>query len=474
MGAAKFEITRKCKICGEPFVAKTITSWYCSPRCSKVAFKRRKDEEKRNERLDAIAKSIPKDQEYITVPEAYSMFGISKETLYRQIRKGVIPSVNVGQRQTRVSKETLMEMYPIRKSLLKKQPKPIPKLYSLEPKDCYTIQQACDVLSAKYPQNLRNFFMILPLSLIKLQKIMISKTYLRYIWLLDTIIGSRESLTYDHIVRMWKGSPYAYMGGLPIRTFHEHRKGIEEMFGVIIECDKSKGYTYYIKNPEVLKQNPYAQLLLRKYSVPQDFSTFNMMRNRILLEEIPHGTAYFDDVVESMRTNTELIIDYQRYKGKRETLTMQPYSMKVYDRRWYVLGYIKENESIRHLALERFLDLQTTSQKFEYPKDFNPRKYYDHVVGIYVNEDLPIVKLKLRVYGVQMEYMRMLPLHKSQSEVKSRYGEFAEFTYRLCLTPELKSKILALGASVEVLEPLEYREEIMAQISSSLDRYMKK
>jgi endogenous inhibitor of DNA gyrase (YacG/DUF329 family) len=60
MGVAKFEITRKCKICGEPFVAKTIMSWYCSPRCSKVAFKRRKDEEKRNERLDAIAKVIPK------------------------------------------------------------------------------------------------------------------------------------------------------------------------------------------------------------------------------------------------------------------------------------------------------------------------------------------------------------------------------------------------------------------------------
>ncbi|EXY82483.1 DNA binding, excisionase family domain protein [Bacteroides fragilis str. 3996 N(B) 6] len=99
--------------------------------------------------MDAIAKAIPNDQEYITVPEAYSLFGISKETLYRQIRKGVIPSVNVGQRQTRVSKETLMEMYPLRKSLLKKQPKPIPKLYSLEPKDCYTIQQACE----KYHMN---------------------------------------------------------------------------------------------------------------------------------------------------------------------------------------------------------------------------------------------------------------------------------------------------------------------------------
>ena len=299
---------------------------------------------------------------------------------------------------------------------------------------------------------------------------MISKTYLRYIWLLDTIYTS-TSLTYEEIVMLWENSPYAYMGGLPIRTFHEHRKGIEEMFGVIIECDKSKRYTYYIKNPDVLTQNRYAQLLLRRYSVPQDFSTFNMMRDRILLEEIPHGTAYFDSVVEAMRCNTELVIDYQRYEGQRETLTMQPYSMKVYNRRWYVLGFIKEKESLRHLALERFLDLHTTNKKFEFPKDFNPRKYYDNVVGIYVNEDLPIVNLKIRVYGVQMEYMRMLPLHKSQSEVKSRYGEFAEFTYRVCLTPELKSKILALGSNVEVLEPLEYREEMKNEISLTLKRY---
>ena len=41
MPAAKFEITRQCKVCGETFVAKTIESWYCSPKCSKIAWKRR-------------------------------------------------------------------------------------------------------------------------------------------------------------------------------------------------------------------------------------------------------------------------------------------------------------------------------------------------------------------------------------------------------------------------------------------------
>ena len=61
MPAAKFEIKRKCSICGEEFLAKTIESWYCSPRCSKIAWKRRKDEEKRNLRLDEVVKSIHKE-----------------------------------------------------------------------------------------------------------------------------------------------------------------------------------------------------------------------------------------------------------------------------------------------------------------------------------------------------------------------------------------------------------------------------
>lgn len=87
MPAAKFEIKRKCSICGEEFLAKTIESWYCSPRCSKIAWKRRKDEEKRNLRLDEVVKSIPKDQDYIKVSEAYALFGISRDTLYRLIRK---------------------------------------------------------------------------------------------------------------------------------------------------------------------------------------------------------------------------------------------------------------------------------------------------------------------------------------------------------------------------------------------------
>ena len=91
MPAAKFEIVRKCKICGEPFKAKTIESWYCSPRCSKIAWKRNKDEELRMQKLDEVVKKIPKSKDYITVPEAYAL-SLIHSALYRLIRKGVISS----------------------------------------------------------------------------------------------------------------------------------------------------------------------------------------------------------------------------------------------------------------------------------------------------------------------------------------------------------------------------------------------
>ena len=304
---------------------------------------------------------------------------------------------------------------------------------------------------------------------------MISKTYYRYIWLLDTLLTS-DPLTYDDIYMLWEDCP-AFDGPLPLRTFHEHRKGIKEMFGVDIECDRSKGNVYYVKNPEVLDKNKLAKWLLRKYSIPQDFATFNGMKDRILLEEIPLGHSYLDGIIEAMQQNVELQIDYQRYMNEQEehlqTFHILPYALKVFNRRWYLLGYLKEREALRTIALDRILNIEVLKTIFELPSDFDARKYFADVVGIYVNKDVPVTKIKIRAYGIQADYLRSTPLHKSQSEVRSKHGEFAEFTYRLCETPELVNQLLAMGDKVEVLEPESLREMMKENLRASLARYEK-
>lgn len=45
------EIKRKCPICGKVFIIKTLDSVYCSPKCSKIANKRKKDKEKKEEQV---------------------------------------------------------------------------------------------------------------------------------------------------------------------------------------------------------------------------------------------------------------------------------------------------------------------------------------------------------------------------------------------------------------------------------------
>ena len=78
-----FEIKRKCSVCGKVFIAKTLDSVYCSTKCGKVAYKRRKEIEAREKKLALIAKMVPTIREYISVKEAVAIYGVERGTLYR-------------------------------------------------------------------------------------------------------------------------------------------------------------------------------------------------------------------------------------------------------------------------------------------------------------------------------------------------------------------------------------------------------
>ena len=301
---------------------------------------------------------------------------------------------------------------------------------------------------------------------------MISRTFNRYIWLLNTLLQEKQ-MTFEEISMRWQLSNIGDGRSIPLRTFHQHRTAVEELFGVEIRCNTSNGYKYYIANPEVLKNDKTRKWLLNSFSLSNMITAGHNMKDRILFEDIPHGTEYLKTIIDAMQQSKELAIDYQPFYGHRASYTIQPYAMKAYHQRWYVLGYIKELNAIRNIALDRLLEMTITEETFSFPEDFNAEKYYENTVGIFVNDDLSPVKVKLKVYGYQIEYLRSLPLHKSQRETLSKYGEFCVFEYKLCLTPELSSQILAMGENVEVLEPIELREEIKRRLEENLTHYIK-
>lgn len=298
---------------------------------------------------------------------------------------------------------------------------------------------------------------------------MISKTFNRYIWLLNTLLQQKK-LTFEEISKRWVDSHLGDGKPLALRTFHVHREAIAELFGVQVKCDSST-YKYYIASPEQLCEDKTRQWLLNSFTLSNMVEAGHNMKNRIIFEEIPGGTEYLQTIIESMQQNLELQIDYQPFYGHRVTFHIQPYAMKVFHQRWYIVGYLKEQEGVRNIALDRILELELTNEKFHYSDDFDAKKYYSNTIGVYVNEKLKPQKVVIRAFGIHVEYMRSLPLHYSQKEITCKYQQYSDFQYKLCLTPELSTKLLAMGENVEVLEPVELREEIKNRLASAMERY---
>lgn len=148
MPSAKYEIKRKCDECGTIFIARTLDSHYCCRACTQKAYNKRKAENMKRERMNEIISTIPDGREYISVKEAEALFGISSKTIRRMIKSGKIPAINLGQRLTRVCKSALLEIVPLREEPIE-QNKPLPRFYSLEPEDCYTIGE----ISEKFALN---------------------------------------------------------------------------------------------------------------------------------------------------------------------------------------------------------------------------------------------------------------------------------------------------------------------------------
>ena len=248
---------------------------------------------------------------------------------------------------------------------------------------------------------------------------MISKTFNRYIWLLNTLLQHRR-LTFEEISCRWKDSCLGDGRPLALRTFHMHREAIAELFGVEVECDTSS-YEYYISSSSQLKNDKTRQWLLNSFTVSNMIEAGRNMKDRILFEEIPEGTEYLQTVIDAMQRKKELKIDYKPFNGHQSIFHLQPYAMKVYHQRWYVVGYLKEQEGIRNIALDRILEMELTDDSFILPNDFDAEEYYAHTVGIFVNDKLKPQKVVVRVFGVHVEYMRSLPLHFSQQEIKTEH-----------------------------------------------------
>ena len=295
----------------------------------------------------------------------------------------------------------------------------------------------------------------------------------KYVWLVETLYKAKK-ITLKEINRRWLETDLSEGLEIPRRTFHTWKNEVEDMFGLVIMCDKRDGDRYYIENREVLEDDGLQRWLLNTMSVNNTLLENKTLSDRILLENIPSGQDFLDTVMKAMKNSKLLEITYKGYWSEHEhTFPVAPYCVKLFRQRWYLVGNSVNEDRIRIYSLDRVLEAKLTEEPFKYPDDFCPEVYFEGCFGVIRGDGTEVEIVKLKVQADQANYLRSLPLHPSQKELV-RTGDYSIFSVELRPTFDFQQELLWNGDALEVLEPLWLRKEMAGMVKRMGNNYNKK
>lgn len=289
----------------------------------------------------------------------------------------------------------------------------------------------------------------------------------KYVWIVDTL-SRYEKLSRERLNALWVRSSISNGRELPERTFHHYRRSIEENFHIDIACNRFG--EYYIDKSSLNRNKSLTNWLLDNYAVNGALSDDPEASSRVEVEDVPSAREFLPKVLEAMREFSKIRFTYAGFNRSRaeRDITFQPYFLKRYKQRWYMLGVKEKNGEIRTYALDRIKELLILNEKFQLPEGLAPGDYFDDIIGI-TSSKAPTRTVKLRTTTSQAKYLRALPLHHSQQE--EVHDDYSIFTYRLKLNYELTHEILSLGSEVTVLDPPELRLMVTQELRNTLAQY---
>ena len=256
------------------------------------------------------------------------------------------------------------------------------------------------------------------------------------------------------------GEPYAR------RTFQRHRDEVLDLFGIEIEC-YSDGSEYRYRIADNSGNDYFHRWLLDSIAVNRIVTDSREAAQYISIE--PANNSALPIVLEALKEQRLVSFDYKPYWKESSThyFNFQPHALKMFERRWYLIG--RYHKTHRTFALDRMNNVTLQEEIFRRDPKFNIEKMFKGTYGIIV-EDLPIESIWLKVDAFQANYLRSLPLHSSQIELE-RNDVYSKFALRVRPTFDFRQKLLSLGSAVEVIKPESLRREMKEEIEKMMSKY---
>ena len=289
-----------------------------------------------------------------------------------------------------------------------------------------------------------------------------------YVWLINTI--ARGPISRKMINEKWAhASVNDYKQDyLPESNFHRWKNTIELLFDIQIKCNSNN--EYYIEEAADLRGADMHTRMLNLMSMNSLLKDCKELNRQILFEPVPAGEQFLAPIIEALRDKHAIQMTYQGFdKTHPSTFVVEPYCLKMFKQRWYLLAYSPVKDKTLVYALDRMHEVEITKQKYELPNDFDAEFYFRNTYGVSFAEEQP-EEVKISISAGQANYLRTLPLHPSQKE-EERNEEYSVFSYYVVPTFEFCQELYQYGSDVEVLAPEKLRQEFARDAAKTNKMY---
>jgi predicted DNA-binding transcriptional regulator YafY len=224
-----------------------------------------------------------------------------------------------------------------------------------------------------------------------------------------------------------------------------------------------KGFGHFQEMTEMvskLEDRVYAQK--HKQSAVIDFE-----KNEYLA-----GLEFLDVLYQAIIKKQVLGIDYQSFRSRQPVWHyFNPWLLKEYRNRWFLVGSKGENSPILTLALDRMKGINILEEEVYYQdSDFDPQKYYRDIVGVTVNQGERLEEIIILANHLSAPYILTKPLHHSQTLLKKDKDGY-HISVKVKVNYEFERDILGFGETIKILSPKFLAERIQKKLKKAVQLY---
>jgi len=294
-------------------------------------------------------------------------------------------------------------------------------------------------------------------------------TVRRYILIIEKL-GRKQFPSFDEIKNYLSNHDFEVSN----RTIQRDIEQIRSEFGIEIEYNRFKN-GYYI-NEDL---SPDIESFVRFFEIVNtaDLLIESLKESKNTLDFISFeaqgslkGIENLKPLLFAIKNRRVISFTHENfYEKTHSNHTVNPYLLKEYQNRWYLVGTIKPTDEFRTFGIDRISNLVVSETTFKPNSKKKPIELFENTIGLTYSLG-EVEEIVLSFTPLQGKYIKTLPMHQSQQILIDNENEF-QIKLRIIPNFELKQQILKLGDDVKVIQPQWLADEIKMVLTNTLKQY---